>query len=76
MHGTIIHARGDIRLEERPDPTRFQPTDAVIRTVATCVCGPDLLRHCGISDVPKPAPIGHEYVGVVERRAIKVLLGP
>ena len=66
MRGTIIHAPGDIRFEERPDPTILAPTDAVIRTVATCVCGSDLWRYRGISDVPKPVPIGHEYVGIVE----------
>jgi threonine dehydrogenase-like Zn-dependent dehydrogenase len=66
MRGTIIHAPGDVRLEERPDPTIVNPTDAVIRTVATCVCGSDLWRYRGIQEVSKPTPIGHEYVGVVE----------
>jgi threonine dehydrogenase-like Zn-dependent dehydrogenase len=66
MLGTVIHAPGDIRLESRPDPTVVNPTDAVIRTVATCVCGSDLWRYRGIQEVTKPTPIGHEYVGVVE----------
>ena len=67
MRGTIIHGPRDIRLEERPDPTIVEPTDALIRTVATCVCGSDLWRYRGIQDVPRPTPIGHEYVGVVEQ---------
>jgi threonine dehydrogenase-like Zn-dependent dehydrogenase len=54
------------RLEERPDPTIVKPTDAVVRTVAACVCGSDLWRYRGIQQVPSPTPIGHEYVGVVE----------
>jgi threonine dehydrogenase-like Zn-dependent dehydrogenase len=66
MRSTIIHAPGDIRLEERPDPSILVPTDAVIRTVATCVCGSDLWRYRGIQEVKQPTPIGHEYVGVVE----------
>jgi threonine dehydrogenase-like Zn-dependent dehydrogenase len=66
MLSTIIHAPGDVRLEERPDPTILDPTDAVIRTVATCVCGSDLWRYRGIQEVKRPTPIGHEYVGVVE----------
>jgi threonine dehydrogenase-like Zn-dependent dehydrogenase len=37
----------------------------VIGTVATCVCGSDLWRYRGIAPVPRPTPIGHEYVGVV-----------
>jgi threonine dehydrogenase-like Zn-dependent dehydrogenase len=66
MLSTIIHAPGDVRLEECPDPTIVEPTDAVIRTVATCVCGSDLWRYRGIQEVKRPTPIGHEYVGVVE----------
>ena len=66
MRGAIIYAPGDVRLEERPEPTIIDPTDAIIRTVATCVCGSDLWRYRGIADVPAPTPIGHEYVGIVE----------
>ena len=42
MRGTVLHAPGDVRWEERPDPVIVEPTDAVVRTVATCVCGSDL----------------------------------
>lgn len=66
MRGAVIHAPGDVRFEERADPVIVEPTDAVIRTVAACVCGSDLWRYRGIAPVPKPTPIGHEYVGVVE----------
>ncbi len=66
MRGTIIYGPRDVRFEERPDPTIVKPTDAVVRTVAACVCGSDLWRYRGIAEVPKPTPIGHEYVGVVE----------
>jgi threonine dehydrogenase-like Zn-dependent dehydrogenase len=66
MRSTVIYAPGDIRLEERPDPGIVRTTDAIVRTVATCVCGSDLWRYRGIADVPEPTPIGHEYVGVVE----------
>jgi threonine dehydrogenase-like Zn-dependent dehydrogenase len=66
MRGTIIHGIRDIRFEERPDPAITAPTDAIVRTVAACVCGSDLWRYRGIQQVTKPTPIGHEYVGVVE----------
>jgi threonine dehydrogenase-like Zn-dependent dehydrogenase len=66
MHGTLIHAPRDIRFEERPDPTIVEPTDAIVRTVATCVCGSDLWRYRGPGEIARPTPIGHEYVGVVE----------
>jgi threonine dehydrogenase-like Zn-dependent dehydrogenase len=66
MRGTVLHAPGDVRWEERPDPVIVEPTDAVVRTVATCVCGSDLWPYRGLDDVAEPRAIGHEYCGVVE----------
>ena len=66
MRGAVIYGPKDVRLQERPDPTIEQPTDAIVRTVAACVCGSDLWRYRGVQRVARPTPIGHEYVGVVE----------
>ncbi|MCW2804024.1 MAG: zinc-containing alcohol dehydrogenase [Propionibacteriaceae bacterium] len=66
MRGAILHAPGDVRFEERPDPVIIEPTDTIIRTVAASVCGSDLWPYRGINEVPKPRPIGHEYCGIVE----------
>ncbi|MGW0191078.1 zinc-dependent alcohol dehydrogenase family protein [Streptomyces sp. NPDC003362] len=66
MRGAVIHAPGDVRLEERDDPKIVKPTDAIIRTVATCVCGSDLWDFRGLNPVDEPHPMGHEYVGIVE----------
>lgn len=66
MKGAVLHAPGDIRLDDRPDPAIVEPTDAIIRLSATCVCGSDLWPYRGIEDVSGPAPMGHEYVGIVE----------
>jgi threonine dehydrogenase-like Zn-dependent dehydrogenase len=66
MRGAVLHAPGDIRVEDRPDPKIEKPTDAIIRIAATCVCGSDLWPYRGIEDVAGPAPMGHEYVGIVE----------
>ncbi|MCU7726948.1 zinc-dependent alcohol dehydrogenase family protein [Actinoplanes sp. KI2] len=67
MRGTVIHGTRDVRFEERADPEIESPTDAVIRVVAACVCGSDLWPYRGINEIGAPTPIGHEYVGVVER---------
>jgi threonine dehydrogenase-like Zn-dependent dehydrogenase len=55
-----------VRFEERDDPKILQPTDAIIRISATCVCGSDLWDYRGINPVNQATPMGHEYVGVVE----------
>ena len=66
MRATVIHAPGDIRVEDVPEPKIVKPTDAIIRTVATCVCGSDLWPYRGLEAVGDPHPMGHEYVGIVE----------
>src|SRR5947209_3711961 len=65
MRGAVLHAPGDVRLEQRNDPTIVEPTDAIIHLSATCICGSDLWPYRGIETVEAPAPMGHEYVGVV-----------
>ena len=66
MRGAVLHAPGDVRVEQRDDPASAKPTDAVIRLSATCVCGSDLWPYRGIEAIEGPAPMGHEYAGVVE----------
>jgi threonine dehydrogenase-like Zn-dependent dehydrogenase len=66
MKGTVLYGPRDVRFEDRPDPRIENPTDAIIRISATCVCGSDLWPYRGIQKVTQPTPMGHEYCGVVE----------
>ncbi|MDQ2873409.1 MAG: alcohol dehydrogenase catalytic domain-containing protein [Actinomycetota bacterium] len=66
MRAAVLHAAGDVRVEEVAEPKITAPTDAVIRLAASCVCGSDLWPYRGIEPVSQPMPMGHEYVGVVE----------
>lgn len=66
MRGAVIHAPGDIRFETLDDPKILHPTDAVIRTAVTCVCGSDLWPYRGAEPTDAAHPMGHEYVGFVE----------
>jgi threonine dehydrogenase-like Zn-dependent dehydrogenase len=66
VRGAVMYAPGDVRVEDRPDPVIQQPTDAVIRLSASCVCGSDLWPYRGVEKLDGPRPMGHEYVGVVE----------
>lgn len=65
MRGVVMHGPGDVRVEEREKPTLQEPTDAVVKIVAACVCGSDLWPYWG-TDQPEQQLMGHEYVGVVE----------
>jgi threonine dehydrogenase-like Zn-dependent dehydrogenase len=66
MRGTMLYGPRDVRFEERPDPTIIEPTDAIIRISAACVCGSDLWSYRGIEPTTRPRPMGHEYCGIVE----------
>jgi len=66
MRAAVLYKPGDIRSEDWEDPRIVHPGDAVIRVVATCVCGSDLWLYRGVEEVVGPRNIGHEYVGVVE----------
>jgi len=66
MRGVVMHAPGDVRVEDRREPAILQPTDAIIRLSATCICGSDLWPYRGADPIHKPSPMGHEYAGIVE----------
>ncbi|MFJ2094637.1 zinc-dependent alcohol dehydrogenase family protein [Streptomyces sp. NPDC087901] len=66
MRAAILHAPGDVRVEDIAEPTITAPTDAIIRLAAACVCGSDLWPYRGVEAVDSPVHMGHEYVGVVE----------
>ncbi len=66
MRGAVLYCTGDVRFEERAAPTIVEPTDAIIRTSATCVCGSDLWPYRGLQKIAGPTPMGHEYCGIVE----------
>jgi threonine dehydrogenase-like Zn-dependent dehydrogenase len=66
MKGAVLFGPRDVRYEERPDPAIVEPTDAIIRMSATCVCGSDLWPYRGMDPVARPTPMGHEYCGIVE----------
>src|SRR4051812_22562999 len=66
MRGTLMYGPGDVRVEDVPEPSIVEPTDAVIRIVRACVCGSDLWPYRGADAFDWPAAMGHEYVGIVE----------
>jgi threonine dehydrogenase-like Zn-dependent dehydrogenase len=65
VRATLIHGDHDIRFEEVPDPVLLTGDDAIVRVVASCVCGSDLWPYRGVTRAS--GRIGHEFVGVVEQ---------
>jgi threonine dehydrogenase-like Zn-dependent dehydrogenase len=73
IQGAVLYGPRDIRFEEREAPRIVEPTDAILRLSATCICGSDLWPYRGISPVAEPTTMGHEYCGIVEEvgKAVK-----
>jgi threonine dehydrogenase-like Zn-dependent dehydrogenase len=66
MRAIVMHAAGDVRIEDVPDPIIAQPTDAVIRVTRACICGSDLWPYSSLEPTETGRLMGHEAVGVVQ----------
>ncbi len=67
MQAVTWQGRRDVRVEEVPDPTIREPTDAVVRVTSTAICGSDLHLYEVLGPFLDPGDIlGHEAMGVVE----------
>ena len=66
MRATVMYAAGDVRIENVPDPTIQEPTDAVIRVTRACICGSDLWPYQTLDPNDGARVMGHEAIGVVE----------
>ncbi len=66
MRGTVMYAAADVRIENVPDPTIQEPTDAVIRVTRACICGSDLWPYKTLQPEDGARVMGHEAIGVVE----------
>jgi threonine dehydrogenase-like Zn-dependent dehydrogenase len=66
MRATTMYGAGDVRVEDVPDSVIKQPTDALVRVTASCICGSDLWPYGSRSPSDDPARMGHEFIGIVE----------
>lgn len=79
MKGLVLHAAGDVRLEDRPEPAAPGPREVQLRITRAGVCGTDasefakgpmmtpLTTRHPASGVLGPVVLGHEFIGVVEQ---------
>src|SRR3954463_6086545 len=66
MRATIMYAAGDVRVENVPDATIVEPTDAVVRVSRACICGSDLWPYRSMARTEAGQSMGHEALGIVE----------
>ncbi len=67
MKALTWHGKRDVRVDNVPDPTIQEPTDAVIRVTSSGICGSDLHLYEVMSPFLEEGDIlGHEPMGIVE----------
>src|ERR671931_1347552 len=66
MRATVMYGGGDVRMENFPDATIEEPTDAILRVVRASICGSDLWPYTSMAQSETGQSMGHEAIGVVE----------
>ena len=66
MRAAIFRGAFNIQVEQIPDATILEPTDAVVRITHACICGTDLWPYRGQGAYQPGWQIGHEWMGIVE----------
>ncbi|HEU4735397.1 MAG TPA: zinc-dependent alcohol dehydrogenase [Solirubrobacterales bacterium] len=67
MKALTFHGKRDVRVEEVPDPSIQDPTDAIVRITSTAICGSDLHLYEVLGMfIDEGDILGHEPMGIVE----------
>ncbi|MFN6963398.1 MAG: zinc-dependent alcohol dehydrogenase [Pyrinomonadaceae bacterium] len=66
MKALCWYGRGDVRIENVPDPRILDPRDAIVKITSTAICGSDLHLYDGyMPTMEKGDILGHEPMGEV-----------
>src|SRR6188768_1356541 len=66
MRATVMFGAHDVRIQNVPDATIVNATDAVVRVTSACICGSDLWPYAAMQRSESGRVMGHEAIGVVE----------
>src|ERR1043166_3109017 len=73
MKALTWHGIEDVRIDDVPDPTIQEPTDAIVRITSTAICGSDLHLYKVLGMYMDEGDIlGPERVGIVEEVGAEV----
>jgi threonine dehydrogenase-like Zn-dependent dehydrogenase len=66
MRATVMYGAGDVRIENVPDVSILEPTDALVTVTRACICGSDLWPYKTLPHSDRGRVMGHEAIGVVD----------
>src|SRR5205085_1173456 len=78
MKAVAWHGKRDVRVDDVPEPSIKEPTDAVVRVTSSGICGSDLHLYEVLGPyIDEGDILGHEPMGVVEEVGSEVThIGP
>jgi alcohol dehydrogenase len=66
VKAVVLHAPGDVGVDEVADPSLLEPGDAIVAVNATAICGADLFPFHGLTPGFEAGTVlGHEFAGRV-----------
>jgi threonine dehydrogenase-like Zn-dependent dehydrogenase len=73
MKAVTWHGNHDVRVDNVPDPSIEQPTDAIVRITSSGICGSDLHLYEVLGPyIDEGDILGHEPMGIVEEVGAEV----
>jgi len=67
VKAVVWHGSEDVRVDDVPEPSIQEPTDAIVRITSTAICGSDLHLYGGkVIKLEEGDILGHEPMGIVE----------
>lgn len=72
MRATVMYSAGDVRIENVPDASLVDTTDALVRVTRACICGSDLWPYKEMPAEEHGRRMGHEAIGIVEAVGVDV----
>jgi threonine dehydrogenase-like Zn-dependent dehydrogenase len=66
MRAALYLSAGDVVVDDVPDASLSEPTDALVRVLRSCICGSDLWSYRGVTKRAERSRLGHEFIGIVE----------
>jgi threonine dehydrogenase-like Zn-dependent dehydrogenase len=66
VRAVVFKGKGQVAVEERPEPRIEAPTDAIVRVGMATICGTDVRVFSGRIPAAPDGVIGHEFSGVVQ----------
>jgi len=65
MRAAVLHAPGDLRIEDRATPA-ISPREMLLKVAACAICGSDIrIYRFGATNITEPVTMGHEAVGTI-----------